>query len=434
MLFQKKISLCAFLAINLLAARTLADEGGNNGNDDGANNGNDDGANNGNDDGANNGNDDGANYNNNADGDDAAAGDDAYQKYFANNGVKNWDGFGAGNDNIQYWTDYAIYPDRCVVNNNIDVIVFTFHEQRYMQCSDKPMGTYITPVSNFLEGYLEYYQQIQQDIGNDDYQLPESVQYAYCTRKVVNGDEYWLQMGCSDASTHGIAVNIYTDNTCTKRSTVDGFDDANIDVSEIQIPFQKCQACVMWVDISDDQIDDMFFENRQTNAPLCSTSWNYKKVCNRRCRSIGLEKDGWSTPDKILLTILAFFGAGMLYTIMKRRENMSNKDALLEQAAINAAGLQQSHVIGIFVFFILVVIVFAFLVMKNITWAMLLIMNTALFGYLMKLTMDSGVGSGESVIGPDGTIIKHANSDDSSVESMPAAQQKNGTYSLPEIA
>ena len=83
MIFKKKISLCALLAINLLAAPgVLADDGGN---DDGANN-----------------------NNNNGD-------DDAYQKYFANNGEKNWDGFGAGNDNIQYWTDYAIYPDRCIV-------------------------------------------------------------------------------------------------------------------------------------------------------------------------------------------------------------------------------------------------------------------------------------------------------------------------------
>lgn len=125
----------------------------------------------------------------------------------------------------------------------MDVIVFTFHEQRYKQCSDKPMGTYITPVPNFLEGYLEYYQQIQQDKGNDDYQLPEAAQYAYCTQKFVNGEEYWLQMGCSDSDTHSIAVNIYTDNTCTKRSTVDGLDDANIDVSEIQVGFVCACKC-----------------------------------------------------------------------------------------------------------------------------------------------------------------------------------------------
>lgn len=106
------------------------------------------------------------------------------------------------------------------------------------------MGTYITPVPNFLEGYLQYYQQIQQDKGNNDYELPEAAQYAYCTRKVVNGVEYWLQMGCSDSSTHSIAVNIYTDNTCTKRSKVNGLDDANIDVSEIQVGVYLCAVAV----------------------------------------------------------------------------------------------------------------------------------------------------------------------------------------------
>ena len=77
MIFQKKFSLFAFLIITFLAA-SHAEEANN---------------------------DDGANDN----------GDDAYQKYYANNGVKSWDGFGAGNDNIKYWTDYAIYPDRCIV-------------------------------------------------------------------------------------------------------------------------------------------------------------------------------------------------------------------------------------------------------------------------------------------------------------------------------
>jgi hypothetical protein len=115
------------------------------------------------------------------------------------------------------------------------VIVFSVHNQSYKQCSDKPVGTYITPVANFMEGYLEYYTQIQQDKGYDDYVLPDASQYAYCTRKVVNGNEYWLQMGCSDSTSQGIAVNIYTDNTCTTRSTVDGYDDANVDLSEIQV-------------------------------------------------------------------------------------------------------------------------------------------------------------------------------------------------------
>jgi hypothetical protein len=150
-----------------------------------------------------------------------------------------------------------------------------------------------------------------------------------------------------------------------------------------------------------------------------------------------LLKDGWSAPDKVLLFILSVFGFGMLIAILRKRQNMSNKDALLEQAAMSAAGLQQAHVIGIFILIIIVIAIFALLQLKNITWAMLLIMNTILFGYLMKLTVDSGVSAGETVIGPDGTILRHADSDDSSIESSLPASTKNsnaGTYMLPVIA
>ena len=161
-----------------------------------------------------------------------------------------------------------------ILSNNVDVIVFTFHEQRYKQCSDKPMGTYITPVPNFLEGYLEYYQQIQQDKGNEDYQLPEAAQYAYCTQKYVNGEEYWLQMGCSDDDTHSIAVNIYTDNTCTKRSTVNGMDDANIDVSEIQVGDRQgidticCHKATMYLTLTISIADSI-----QKVSSLCNVGW-----------------------------------------------------------------------------------------------------------------------------------------------------------------
>jgi len=211
-------------------------------------------------------------------------------------------------------------------------------------------------------------------------------------------------------------------------------------IIQIKLPFKHCQSCVMWVDKNDDEIDDMFYENRKTNAPLCSTAWSYKQTCGRKCLKTGLEpktKDGWNTPDKVLLAILAVFGLGMLAAILRKRQNMSNKDALLEQAAMSAAGLQQAHVIGIFVLIIIVITVFALLQLKNITWALLLIMNTALFGYLMKLTVDSGVSAGETVIGPDGTIIRHADSDDSSVESISnlnSAKNNPGTYHLPTIS
>eukprot|EP00934_Nitzschia_sp_Nitz4_P001145 Nitzschia sp. Nitz4//scaffold190_size42200//39685//41112//NITZ4_007396-RA/size42200-augustus-gene-0.2-mRNA-1//1//CDS//3329540156//1145//frame0 len=379
--------------------------------------------------------------------DDANAGDDAVQdddyafaqKYYYANINSGNSYFSAGDDYIKYWTDYAILPLRCIVQNDVDVIVFSVHEHGHQRCTNSPVGTYVTPVPNFFEGYLKFYEQIQQDMGVDDYELPDTGDFAYCTQTVKNGEEYWLQIGCADGTSQELAVNIYSDNTCTTRSVEDGYDDANIDVSDLQLPFQNCQACVTWVDQAD-EVDDMYYENRQTDAPLCSTAWNYKATCDRKCQKMGLvkkAKEGWSAPDKVILAILAIFGFGMLVAILRKRQRMSNKDALLEQAAMTAAGLQPAHVVGIFFLIILVVTIFALLQLKNITWAMLLIVNTALFGYLMKLTVDSGVSSGETVIGPDGTIIRHVDSDDSSIESSLPASTKHsnaGTYTLPAIA
>mmetsp|Transcript_10912 Transcript_10912/g.16785 ORF Transcript_10912/g.16785 Transcript_10912/m.16785 type:complete len:405 (+) Transcript_10912:183-1397(+) len=371
--------------------------------------------------------------------DDGAVNDDAQNddqaiQYYDDDAYKNYD----GDDFIKYWGSYAILPKRCIVYNDVDVIVFSVFEKGYNQCSDTPTGTYITPVATFMDAYLEQTAQDQEDQGVDDYVVPDAAAYTQCVNEVVQNNEYWVQLGCTDGNPLSLSVNIYQDNTCTTRDEEDGMDDSNIDVSELQLPFKKCLPCVYWMD--QDDADDQFYENKQKNAPLCSTAWQYKNQCDRKCQRTGLERwslngshegSQWNTSDKILLCILALFGCGMLVAILQKRRNMSNKDALLEQAAMSAAGLRQSHVIGIFVLVIIVITVFALLGLKNLTWAMLLITNTILFGYLMKLTIDSGVSTGETVIGPDGTIIRRGDSsEDSSTES---SQANNGTYKIPAL-
>ena len=105
----------------------------------------------------------------------------------------------------------------------------------------------------------------------------------------------------------------------------------------------------------------------------------------------------------------------MLLAIIQKRQKMSNKDALLEQAAISAAGLQQSHILGIFLLLILIITMFALLGLKKITWALLLMLNIVLFSYLMKLTVDGSVK--QTIIGPDGKIVeKDEDSDDDDEE------------------
>jgi predicted nucleic acid-binding Zn ribbon protein len=192
--------------------------------------------------------------------------------------------------------------------------------------------------------------------------------------------------------------------------------------------------CVNWFDRNDDQpeVDDGFYENRMTNAPLCATPWSNKQACGSKCQHIGMEKkqrESFSSSDRILLAVLVAFGLVMVGLIARKRYKMSNKDTLLEQASLSAAGLQQTQVLAIFVAVVVVIAVFAVLGLKNITWALLLIINTALFSYLMKLTIASSSNTDDTIIGPDGTIIRN-DSDDSSVAS---ANGRDGTYNLPVL-
>lgn len=114
------------------------------------------------------------------------------------------------------------------------------------------------------------------------------------------------------------------------------------------------------------------------------------------------------SPPISLINIIT--GLGMCISIVSKRQKMSHKDALLEQAAISAAGLQQSHILGSFGLLILIITVFALLGLKKITWALLLMLNIVLFAYLMKLTVDGSVK--ETVIGPDGKIVPDVDSDE----------------------
>jgi hypothetical protein len=130
------------------------------------------------------------------------------------------------------------------------VIVFAVHEHGYKQCTDDPLGTFIAPVPEFVEGYLSYYYKIQQDKGNDDYLVPGVAQFTECTRQVIQNQEYWLKMGCADGTSQSLAVNIYSENTCTTKSSVDGFDDSNIDVSAIQVRNNEGDRTGYWVFIA----------------------------------------------------------------------------------------------------------------------------------------------------------------------------------------
>lgn len=218
----------------------------------------------------------------------------------------------AADGSILYWTNFAIFPKRCVHWNDIDQIKFDMYEKSANHCSDKAMGTYMTPVSTFVNAYLNQLVANAQDEGDEDFVVPEyAASYAQCAQgPVINGVQHYLQVGCSDTNPLALAVNIYEDDQCTTSiSSSSTNNDANIEI-DITLPFQKCTPCVIWMDKNDDEVDDQYYVNKQLNAPLCSTAWEYKEDCNGRCqkKTQYTVREGWNKADQVLLTILSLFG------------------------------------------------------------------------------------------------------------------------------
>ena len=125
----------------------------------------------------------------------------------------------------------------------------------------------------------------------------------------------------------------------------------------------------------------------------------------------------------------------MLAVILKKRQKMSNKDTLIEEAALGAIGLQQTHIIGIFVLVLFIIATLSFFRMKAITWGLLLIVNTILFAYLMKLTITSGLQAGRTV-GPDGQLVEREDSscdEDDNDDDDDNDEGEKGQYKSPKV-
>jgi hypothetical protein len=93
---------------------------------------------------------------------------------------------------------------------------------------------------------------------------------------------------------------------------------------------------------------------------------------------------------------LTYLGVSLFVGIVLQRQQMTKKEALLEEAAMSVAGLQKVHVVGIILLFLLVVLIFALLQMKTITWSLLLLTNLILFIYLVKLMATTNRTEGSS--------------------------------------
>lgn len=320
--------------------------------------------------------------------------DDAYYNTEAPTSSPTAEPTAAASDNsyISFWSDYSVLPRRCVRYNNRDVIVFSTYSNGSNDCSGRPDDTFTVPVITYMESYLE---QLALESGYN-YQTPDSAQYLECI--ALEEGSYYAQLGCDEGNKQKLAVKLYSDYGCSIPHTDLTSDEVDIDISDLpSIPFKGCQACDSAI-TDDDQYNNYQQQNDDddANAPMCSTLWASRAQCDQECQRvghIGFEiYNGWNTADKVLLTVLGLFGFGVLLGIIRKRRTMSNKERLMEEAGLSSAGLKLGHVIGIVFCTVVIIAVFGLLGIKSITWFLLLVLDTSLFLYLMKLTVDSGLG------------------------------------------
>ena len=322
--------------------------------------------------------------------------DDAYYNTEAPTSSPTAEPTASASDNSyqSFWSDYSVLPRRCVRYNNKDVIVFSTYSNGSNDCSGKPDETFTVPVITYMESYLD---QLALE-GGYNYQTPDSAQYMDCI--ALEEGSYYAQLGCDESNKQKLAVKLYSDYGCSIPHTDLTSDEVDIDISDLpSIHFKGCQACDSAI-ADDDQYNNYQQQNDDddANAPMCSTLWETRTECDQECLKvghIGIEiymYNGWSTADKVLLTVLSLFGFGVLLGIIRKRRTMSNKERLMEEAGLSSAGLKLGHVIAIVFCMVVIIAVFGLLGIRSITWFLLLVLDTALFLYLMKLTVDSGLG------------------------------------------
>jgi hypothetical protein len=94
-------------------------------------------------------------------------------------------------------------------------------ENGYKQCTDTAIGTYVTTVPNFIQGYMNQKAQDAYDQGQENYDYPDVTKFIACTEYPINDQIYYLQFGCSEETSQEVILNIYDDNACTTRSSID---------------------------------------------------------------------------------------------------------------------------------------------------------------------------------------------------------------------
>jgi hypothetical protein len=256
-----------------------------------------------------------------------------------------------------------------------------------------------------------------------------------CSFQIHHAKKVYMKLGCNDYNKEKLAVNIYQDSDCSTRYEKDGSDDSVIDTSGFMVHFGQCQGCVVWYDKSDDQIDDAYWKNHKNQAPLCHTVYEAKETCKGSCLKNArvYHHDSWSGPEKFVLSFLFSFLGASVFCILKIRY-LKTKDELLSNAETDEELNQEVStdpnfkwgLIGTVAFVGVIAFICVVAKFKAAAWILLFVTSAGLFGYLMKLTLETGYK-------PCGDNAQYDDdSDDEDDDEDSPVDKAGGAYTAPE--
>uniref|UniRef100_A0A7S4J7G4 Uncharacterized protein n=1 Tax=Odontella aurita TaxID=265563 RepID=A0A7S4J7G4_9STRA len=294
------------------------------------------------------------------------------------------------------WDGYSIVPDKCIHLNDVDTVVFEMYQENNNQCAKGSTGKYSTDVRTFVKAYTKQLHEDAEVLGYD-YDKPDYLDYLDCTAFAINDDTYlYFKIGCLHTTGNALEMQVFSDQYCTERMDNTNYSPDSDDISYLtkHIKFGSCHSCVSWPQNDDAvqaDVDDQFWDEHAYESPLCSAVNYYKESCGRKCKKLARSANaegahkGFTRAGRFWLLVFSLVGLFLLFEVVKQRKKMSAQDSLLEEAAIQRAGLQKRQVALMVIGGIVIILLLMIFRVKILTWIFLLGSCFGLLAYLFYL-------------------------------------------------
>jgi len=280
------------------------------------------------------------------------------------------------------WSDYSIYPKKCVNINNEDAIVFEMFGKNHKSCSKKSLGTYRATLYDFVKAYTRQAEDDADANGQGFEASEDAMDLLECQGNYYddNGGYVYHKIVCGNTG-KAFKVATFSDEYCTVLSNQQ--KNMNIDLSTLRISYDTCKSCVQQQNNDDQGYYNTYYTNQ--NSRLCSATWNYKAECNGKCKKLARNSSKstrtFSATGKFFLFVFSILGFFLLLAVLAQRKKMSTEDALIEEAAVKKVGLEMKYLPRIALGLIFVIAFLMLLHIRTLTWIFLILTDIMLLGY-----------------------------------------------------